>query len=215
MKGSKVSIVPSILAADLSHLNEEIASVEPYADGIQVDEMDGMFVPATHRFAPLLKHLKTSLLLDVHLMVMNPGERIAEFLALGADHITFHAEAVPKTADRKALIKRIRDGGATAGIAINPETEAAAINDVIGDVDLVLVMSVHPGFSGQKFLPEVLAKVRAIRAAYPKLSIQMDGGIDGETAKLCLDAGANNLVAATYVFSAVDRAKAISMLRGI
>lgn len=215
MKGGSVRIVPSILAADLSRLDEEITSVEPYADGIQVDEMDGVFVPATHRFAPLLKNLRTTLPLDIHLMVTNPGERIAEFLALGANYITFHAEVVPKTADRKALITKIRDGGATAGIAINPETEVAAIDDVIGDVDLVLVMSVHPGFSGQKFLPEVLSKVRAIRAAYPKLSIQMDGGIDGETAKLCLDAGANTLVAATYVFSAADRAKAISALRGI
>lgn len=215
MKESKIRIVPSILAANLSHLQAEIASIEPYADGIQVDEMDGIFVPATHKFAPLLKNLKTKLPLDIHLMVMNPDDRVQEFLLLGASHITFHAEAVTKTADRKTLIKKICDGGATAGIAINPETPVTAIEDVLAHVDLALVMSVHPGLSGQKFLPEVLSKVRAIRAAYPKLSIQMDGGIDAETAAFCRKAGADNLVSATYVFSASDRAKAISSLRGL
>ncbi len=215
MNGHDIRIVPSILAADVDHLQAEIKSIEPYADGIQVDEMDGIFVPATHRFAPLLKNLRTTLPLDIHLMVMNPAERIAEFLALGAGHITFHAEVVPKTADRKALIRKIHEGNATAGIAINPETPVSVIDDVISDIDLALVMSVHPGFSGQKFLPEVLSKVREIHGAHPNLWIQIDGGIDSQNASLCREAGANNLVSATYVFSAADRAKAISTLRGI
>lgn len=209
-----VLITPSILAADLARLQEEVASIEPYADWIQADVMDGHFVPNLSFGAPVIRCLKTKLPLDIHLMVDNPADRVQEFLDAGAKHITFHAETVRETAARMALIAAIRKGGATAGIAMNPDTPVSAIDDISSDVDLVLVMSVQPGFSGQQFIPEVLEKVRALRAKHPALMIQVDGGIDAKTAQLCREAGADNLVAASFIFDAADRAKAIALLRG-
>jgi len=210
----KVIVTPSILAADLTKLQEEISSIEPFADWIQVDVMDGHFVPNLSFGAPLLKNLKSSLPLDIHLMVDNPAERIDEFLKLKPLNITFHAEAVKDTAARKALIQAIRDGGALVGIAMNPETPISEIDDVIEEVNLALVMSVHPGFGGQEFLAASLGKVRALRLAHPELMIQVDGGINEETAALAREAGADNLVAGSYVFSAKNRAEAIASLRG-
>jgi ribulose-phosphate 3-epimerase len=210
----KILITPSILSADFARLQEEVDSVAS-ADWIQADVMDGHFVPNLSFGAPILKSLNLPLPLDVHLMVSNPEDRIAEFLELGAKHITFHAETVDSTEARRLLVDAIRAGGATAGIAINPETTLQDIHDVISHVDMVLVMSVQPGFGGQKFLPEVLEKVSILRDAHPHLMIQMDGGIDEKTAMQCILAGATNLVAGSYVFKATDRAKAISTLRGV
>ena len=222
MRTMKTLITPSILSADLGRLQEEVDSVST-ADWIQVDVMDGHFVPNLTFGAPVLACIKTTLLLDIHLMVSNPADRVAEFLKVGAKNITFHAEAVKSTEKRKAIIHAIksggtsdvsdRAGGATAGIAINPATPVSEIADVISDVDLVLIMSVNPGFSGQSFMEEVLEKVKELRSAFPTLMIQMDGGIDAITAPLCTKAGADNLVAASYIFKATDRAKAISTLR--
>jgi ribulose-phosphate 3-epimerase len=210
----KTLITPSILSADLSRLQEEVDSITSYADWLQVDVMDGHFVPNLSFGAPVLKHLKTTLPLDIHLMVTNPADRLKEFADIHAKHITFHAEAVPKTEDRLTLLKAIRSAKATAGIALNPATPLSAIDDVVGEVDLVLVMSVQPGFGGQAFKPEVLEKVRELRAAYPDLMIQMDGGINAETAAQCREAGADNLVAGSFVFASPDRERAIRSLRG-
>ncbi len=213
MTQGSVLITPSILSCDLARLQQEVDSVEAEADWLQVDVMDGHFVPNLSFGAPVIKWLKTSLPLDIHLMVSNPHERLPEFLKIGVKHVTFHAEAVAKTADRRHLISEIRSRGATAGIAINPGTPVSAIEDVTDDIDLVLVMSVHPGFSGQKFIPEVLEKVSALRAKYPALMIQMDGGIDAKSAAQCKKAGADNLVAASFIFGAKDRTAAINALR--
>ena len=124
-----------------------------------------------------------------------------------------HAEVVESLRDRRALLQAIHDGGATAGIAINPETPLSAAKDVLSEVDLLLVMSVHPGFGGQEFIADVLRKVKAARAEYPDLMIQMDGGIDKSTASRCLEAGANNLVAGSFIFRSRNRARAIASLR--
>ncbi len=209
----RILITPSILSADLGRLQEEVDSIKD-ADWIQVDVMDGHFVPNLTFGAPVIRGLKTSLPMDIHLMVTNPADRVKEFLAAGAKHITFHAEAVATTADRRALIAAIRAGKATAGIAINPDTPVSAIDDVVNDIDLVLVMSVQPGFSGQKFRKDVLEKVTALRGSHPDLMIQMDGGIDDQTAPACIAAGADNLVSASYLFGASDRSRAIATLRG-
>lgn len=214
MSNNDLIIAPSILSADLAHLQDEVGSIEPYADWLQVDVMDGHFVPNLSFGAPVIKCLQTDLPLDIHLMVSNPEERIEEFLKLKARHITFHAEAVPETDARRALIASIRDGGATAGIALKPGTEIDAIDDVVNDVDMVLVMSVEPGFGGQDFIPDSLNTVRQLRLAHPGLMIQMDGGMNAETAYLCREAGANNLVAGSYIFKATDREAAIRTLRG-
>ncbi len=214
MTTPSVLITPSILSANFAILQEEVKSIEPYADWIQADVMDGHFVSNLSFGAPVLRWIETRLPLDVHLMVTNPAARIAEFLAIGAKHITFHAETVEETAEREAIITDIRRGGATAGIAINPETPVSFIDDILHEIDLVLVMSVHPGFSNQTFMESVLPKVRELRTRFPALMIQMDGGIDASTAVLCREAGANNLVSASYIFRSSDRAKAISSLRG-
>lgn len=213
MASQNFIIAPSILSADFRILQQEVESVEPYADWIQVDVMDGHFVPNLSFGAPVVKWVETKLPLDIHLMVENPADRVAEFLELGASHITFHAEAVKSESDRRALMQAIRDGGATVGIAINPETPLSVAEDVLGEVDLLLVMSVHPGFGGQEFIADVLEKVSAARAEYPDLMIQMDGGVDETTAPKCIEAGANNLVAGSFIFRAQDRAQAIASLR--
>jgi len=211
---SNILIAPSILSADLAHLQEDVDSVSKDADWLQVDVMDGHFVPNLSFGAPVLKNLKTKLPLDIHLMVENPEERIEEFLELHASNITFHAEVIEDATSRKALIAAIHDGGATAGIALKPGTVLSAIDDCINDVDLVLIMSVEPGFGGQEFIKDVLKKVRALREKFPALMIQMDGGINEETAKLCIEAGANNLVAGSAIFKAKNRADMIKKLRG-
>lgn len=209
-----VLITPSILAADFGHLQTEIESVEPYADALQADVMDGHFVPNLSFGAPVIRSLKTRLPWDIHLMVENPKDRIQEFLQCGAKTITFHAEAIENFAERLSLIKAIQSGGARAGIALNPSTPLSSIDDVLDILDMVLLMTVHPGFAGQKFCPEVLEKIHTLHKKFPTRMIQVDGGINAKTAAQCRDAGATNLVAASAIFSASDRGKAIAALRG-
>ena len=213
MSNNSIIIAPSILSADFGTLQEEVESIESFCEWLQVDVMDGHFVPNLSFGAPVAKWMKTDLLIDIHLMVENPADRVDEFIAMGAKNITFHAEVL-QGADRTALIQKIRDAGATAGIAINPETPLSAVDDVIGDIDLLLIMSVHPGFGGQSFIVDVLDKVRAARAAHPDLMIQMDGGVDAATAPKCIEAGANNLVSGSFIFGAENRENAIAALRG-
>lgn len=215
MTARPVRVTASILSCDLAHLQEEVDAVAPFVDGMQVDVMDGHFVPNLTFGAPVIKYLQTTLPLDIHLMVTNPEDRLAEFITVGAKHITFHAEAAVKTADRLRIIDKIHQSDLTAGIAINPGTPVSAIDDVLDRVDLVLVMSIQPGFSGQPFMEDVLGKVRELRGRFPGLRIQMDGGISDRTAPLCREAGADDLVSASYLFGAEDRAAAAALLRGI
>ena len=176
--------------------------------------MDGHFVDNLSFGAPVVDDIDTKLKIDVHLMVENPADRVEEFLKAGAQHITFHAEAVKNSDQRKALIEAIKAGGATAGIAINPETDLSEIDDCVDQVDLLLVMSVHPGFGGQEFIDDVLDKVREARSKRPELMIQMDGGVDDKTAPKCIEAGANNLVSGSFIFGSENREQAIVSLRG-
>lgn len=206
----KLRIQPSILAADFGKLDDDIATVEKHIDGIHFDVMDGHFVPNLTVGAPVLKCLKTNLPVDAHLMVTNPDDLIEDFAKAGAKYLSFHQEVADKP---MKTIQRIKDNGMKAGIALNPDTEFETIENILDELDYVLIMSVFPGFGGQSFIPEVLEKIKKIREAKPNIDIQVDGGINAETAQLVKEAGANWLVAGSYIFGAENRNKAIEKLR--
>ncbi|QOR68519.1 ribulose-phosphate 3-epimerase [Cytobacillus suaedae] len=212
-----VKIAPSILSADFAKLGEEIKDVERGgADYIHIDVMDGHFVPNI-TIGPLIVNAVrpiTQLPLDVHLMIENPDQYIADFAKAGADYITVHVEACKHL---HRTIQLIKDQGVKAGVVLNPATPVDTIKHVLPDIDMVLLMTVNPGFGGQKFISSVLPKIKELSETIASLGlpieIEVDGGVNEETAKLCIDAGANVLVAGSAVFNQEDRAQAISKLR--
>jgi ribulose-phosphate 3-epimerase len=205
-----VLIAPSILAADFGFLNEEIASVEKFVDMLHLDIMDYHFVPNLTFGAPLIRCIKTELPMDCHLMVENPEQYLQELSEIGVASVTVHFEA-DKHLHR--TLTRIRELGMKASVALNPATSIEAIRDILPILDMVLVMSVNPGFGGQKFIDLALGKIRQLKELRPELLVQVDGGINAETAKLCREAGADILVAGSYIFKAVDKQKAVESLR--
>jgi len=212
-----IKIAPSILSADFSKLGEEVRAIDAVgADYIHADVMDGHFVPNITIGAPVVKSLKkvTKLPLDVHLMITDPQKYWKDFQKAGADIIVFHAETVKNA---KELIKEIKASGIKAGISIKPKTPVSEIEALLPVLDLVLVMTVEPGFGGQDFMKDMLPKISDLRKIIDdnkyNCIIEVDGGINGDTAKLCVKAGANALVSGNYIFSAADIKKAINSLR--
>lgn len=213
-----IKIAPSILSADFAKLGEEIKDVERGgADYIHVDVMDGHFVPNITIGPLIVEAIRpvTKLPLDVHLMIENPDLYIESFANAGADYITVHVEACKHLHRTIGLIKSL---GVKAGVVLNPATPVNMIQHVIKDIDMVLLMSVNPGFGGQSFIPEVLPKIREVKAMAeqfnPMLEIEIDGGVNEETAKLCIEAGANVLVAGSAIYNKSDRKAAIAAIRG-
>ena len=201
---SKIAIAPSILAADFARLGEEIAAVAAAgADYIHVDVMDGHFVPNLTIGPAVVKAVRgaTDLPFDVHLMISPVDPYIDAFVEAGADILTVHPEAGPHL---HRTLQTIRAAGAKAGVALNPATPASVIEPVLDDIDLVLVMSVNPGFGGQKFIPSQLAKIEKVRALIDasgrNILLEVDGGVDPATAPRAIAAGATMLVAGSAVF---------------
>lgn len=212
---NKIIVAPSILSGDFANLETEIKKLaQNGADWIHVDVMDGHFVPNLTIGAPVVKSLRKvcSIPLDVHLMIDNPQKYIKDFAHAGSDIITFHYEAAKEnTVD---LINLIKSFGKKAGISIKPKTLVKEIVPYLELVDMVLIMTVEPGFGGQKFMPECAEKIKELKEHLQKnIIIEVDGGINKETASYCKNLGANALVSGNYIFSAPDMKEAINSLR--
>jgi len=213
-----ILIAPSILSADFGRLADEVRAVEQAgADYIHVDVMDGRFVPNITLGPVVVEAVRraTRLPLDVHLMIVEPEKYVEAFAAAGANLISVHAEASPHL---HRTLHQIREAGARPAAVLNPSTPVDMVEDVLDDLDMVLLMSVNPGFGGQRFIPRVLDKIRRLRQLVSsrglKVDIEVDGGIDPDTAPKAIEAGANVLVAGTAVFHAKDYRAAIAALRG-
>ncbi len=210
----KIKIAPSILSADFSCLDREIKKVESAgADLIHIDIMDGHFVPNITVGPAVVKYIRrvTKLPLDVHLMIEKPEKFITEFINSGSDMITVHIETISH-AGLKAQSLKLKRKGIKFGVSLNPATPLAKIKKALNLVDFVLVMSVNPGFSGQKFIPESITKIRQLRSIFSG-DISVDGGVNDKVAAKLIDAGANILAAGSYIFGARDVKSAIERIR--
>lgn len=213
---SGIIVSPSILSADFANLERDIKAVENAgADWIHVDVMDGHFVPNITIGVPVVKSIRkiTKLPLDVHLMIENPEKYVEPFVKAGADIITFHYEAAGEKS--REILKMIKSFGVKAGISIKPKTSPDEIFNLLTTADMVLVMTVEPGFGGQSFMADCAEKIPYLKNNSPQnMIIQVDGGINAETANVCTRLGANSLVAGSYVYKSDDIKTAIDSLRG-
>jgi ribulose-phosphate 3-epimerase len=217
MMAKPTYIAPSILSADFARLADEVGAVERAgADFLHIDVMDGHFVPNLTVGPPIVEALKkvTKLPLDVHLMITNADAFIGEFAAAGADYLTVHVEVCPHL---HRTVQSIKERGVKAGVTLNPATSLTTLEEIVADVDLVLIMSVNPGFGGQKFIPSSLKKITSARQLIDRTKsralLEVDGGVKVDNAAQVLDAGADILVAGSAIFESQDYAATIAALR--
>lgn len=209
-----IKISPSILSADFANLERDIRRISS-ADYVHVDVMDGLFVPNISIGIPVVKAIRptTELPLDVHLMIERPVRYVDQFCDAGADIVTCHVEADTEE-NILASIEKIHAKGKRAGVVVKPKTPASAVLPFIDKVEMILVMTVEPGFGGQKFMADQMEKLRALRAKRPELILEVDGGVNRETAPICRENGADVAVAGTAVFRAENIPAEIALLRG-
>jgi ribulose-phosphate 3-epimerase len=213
-KAGTIEVVPSVLSADFARLADEIAVITlAGVKMVHLDVMDGHFVPNITIGPPVIAKLRkvSELVFDAHLMISEPGEYAERFIEAGADHITFHIEVAD---DPLKLIDMLHESGCSAGICLNPETPVESIEEVAPLCDMVLVMTVHPGFGGQEFMPEAAKKIARVREIVgPDIRIEVDGGIDPQTTPTVVSYGADTLVAGNAIFAKNDRIAAIKAIR--
>ena len=206
-------ISPSILSADFANLEADIKRVEPYVPWLHIDVMDGHFVPNISIGVPVVKSIRkiTKLFLDTHLMIENPIKYVDAFVDAGSDLITFHFEATKdKTIE---TIEKIKSRGVKVGLSIKPQTQVNEIKEYINLVDMILVMTVEPGFGGQKFMEDCALKITQIKEINKNVLVQVDGGINDKTAIICKNYGVDSLVAGNYIYNAPDIKKAIENIK--
>ncbi len=219
MSKRQVIVSPSALAADFLHLDRELAMIErSEADWLHVDVMDGVFVPNISMGSPVIKAMKMGLSkpLDVHLMIVDPGRYVGLFHDLGASVLNVHYEACTHL---HRVIQQIRDAGMSPAVTLNPSSPVSLLEDILPDVDMVLLMSVNPGFGGQKFIPGTIDKIKRLRKMIDERGlnthIEIDGGVNAVTGAQCVEAGADVLVAGSYVFANENPEEAIRGLKAL
>jgi len=205
-----IEIVPAILVKTSKELEQRLKEVEPYVKRVQIDIMDGKFVPNTTIQPKDMRLFKTKLMKEVHLMVEDNEKYVEDFLNLDFDMIIVHLESCR---DVEGIIRKVKDHGKKIALALNPPTPLSLINDYLDDLDMILLMTVNPGFSGQGFMPEVLPKIKELRKMRKNLDIEVDGGIKKENAKLVAEAGANILVSCSGIFGFEDKKKTIDLIK--
>lgn len=213
----KVQIAPSLLSANFGRLNEEVTLIEPYANRWHFDVMDGHFVPNISFGAPVMKWIKTALPIDVHLMIEKPWLYFEDFKKAGGDLIIVHEEVCAETGEFSLgnVLRMIKGMELKMGVSIKPKTSVDKIKDVLDLVDQVLIMTVEPGFGGQKFMEDMMPKIGELKKLGFKGDIAIDGGINDKTATICVEAGANILIAGNYIFGAGDDKEKIEAAKSL